>query len=92
MRKERWAVEEGFAKGNFNAFDEAEVFDSNILCHIPPFPDFKGLEAFKQFCTGVSFRSNESTRKLRHENSEEGGEVEGFALPLLLLISFLFFC
>ena len=54
MEKERWATEEGFVKGNFNAFDEAEVFDSNMVCHIPPFPDFKGLEAFKQFCMRVS--------------------------------------
>jgi hypothetical protein len=30
MGKERWAVEEGFVTGNFNTFDEAEVFDPNI--------------------------------------------------------------
>lgn len=54
MEKERRAVEEFFVKGNFNAFDEAEVFDPNMVCHIPPFPDFKGLEAFKQFCMEVS--------------------------------------
>jgi predicted ester cyclase len=54
MGKERLAVEEFFVKGNFNAFDEAEVFDPDMVCHIPPFPDFKGLESFKQFCMEVS--------------------------------------
>jgi predicted ester cyclase len=29
------------------------VFDPNMLCHIPPFPDINGLQAFKQFCMGV---------------------------------------
>jgi predicted ester cyclase len=53
MEKERWATEEGFLKGNFNALDEAEVFDPNAVFHIPPFPDIKGLEAFKQFCMGL---------------------------------------
>jgi len=54
MEKERWAVEEGFVKGNWDALDKSEVFDPNMVCHIPPFQDLKGLEAFKQFCMGVS--------------------------------------
>lgn len=49
MEKERWATEEVFLKGNYNAMDEAEVFDQNTIFHIPPFPDIKGLEAFKLF-------------------------------------------
>lgn len=53
MEKERWATEEGFIKGNFNAFDEAGIFDPNMVCHIPPFPDMQGLDAFKHFCMGV---------------------------------------
>ena len=53
MEKERWATEEGFLKGNFNAMDESGVFDTNAVFHIPPFPDLKGLEAFKQFCSGA---------------------------------------
>ena len=50
MEKERWAIEQGFLKGNFNAMDE--VFDPDAVFHIAPFPDMKGVEAFKQFCMG----------------------------------------
>lgn len=53
MEKERWATEEGFLKGNFSAFDEAGVFDPNMVCRIPPFPDMQGLNAFKGFCMGM---------------------------------------
>jgi predicted ester cyclase len=49
MERERWATEEAFIKGNFNAMDE-EVFDPDVVFHIPPFPDIKGLETFKKFC------------------------------------------
>jgi len=48
MEKERWATEEVFLKKNYNAMDEAEVFDQNAIFHVPPFPDIKGLESFKQ--------------------------------------------
>jgi predicted ester cyclase len=54
MAKERWAVEESFVKGKWDAFEKAGVFDPNMVCHIPPFSDLKGLEAFKQFCMGTS--------------------------------------
>lgn len=54
MERERWAVEESFVKSNWDALDKAEVFDPNMVCHIPPFPDMKGLEAFKQFCMETS--------------------------------------
>jgi predicted ester cyclase len=50
MERERWVTEEAFLKGNFNAFDEKGVFDADATFHIPPFPDLKGLEAFKKFC------------------------------------------
>ena len=46
MEKERWATEEAIVKGNYNAFNEAEVFHPDASFHIPPFPDFQGLEAF----------------------------------------------
>ena len=49
MEKERWATEEAIVRGNLNALDEAGVFDENTIYHIPPFPDLKGLEAFKDF-------------------------------------------
>ncbi len=52
MERERWVTEEAFIKGNFNAMDR-EVFDPDAVFHIPPFPDIKGLEAFKQFCMGA---------------------------------------
>lgn len=48
MERERWEMEEFFVKGNFNIYDESEVFDKNTVFHIPPFPDIKGVEAFKQ--------------------------------------------
>ena len=48
MEKERWATEEAILKGNFNAMNEAEVFHPDAVFHIPPFPDFKGIESFKQ--------------------------------------------
>ena len=48
MERERWAAEEAFIKGNFNAMDE-KIFDPNTVFHVPPFPDMKGLEEFKQF-------------------------------------------
>ncbi|MFC1863651.1 ester cyclase [Thermodesulfobacteriota bacterium] len=46
MEKERWAAEEAFIRGNFDALDE--VFDPDTTFHAPPFPDYKGLERFKQ--------------------------------------------
>ena len=52
MEKERRATEEAILKGNFNAFNEAEVFHSDANFHIPPFPDFQGLEMFKQTLMG----------------------------------------
>ena len=50
MERERWETEEFFVKGNINVFDESEVFDKDTVFHIPPFPDMKGIEAFKQYC------------------------------------------
>ena len=50
MERERWETEEFFVRGNINIFDETEVFDKNAVFHIPPFPDMKGVEAFKEFC------------------------------------------
>jgi predicted ester cyclase len=54
MEKERWATEEAIVKGNFNAMIEAEVFHPDATFHIPPFPDFKGLETFKQLLIGLT--------------------------------------
>jgi predicted ester cyclase len=52
MEKERWATEEAILKGNFDAIDEAEVFHPDATFHRPPFPDLKGLEAFKKGLMG----------------------------------------
>ena len=46
MERERWATEEAIIKGNIDALDE--VFDPDTAFHVPPFPDYKGLEEFKQ--------------------------------------------
>ena len=48
MERERWETEEFIVRGNTNVLDETEVFDKDAVFHIPPFPDLKGLEAFKQ--------------------------------------------
>ena len=45
MTKIRWAIEEA-AKGNVDGLDQ--IHDPNILYHIYPFPDVKGVEAEKQ--------------------------------------------
>ena len=50
MKRERWETEEFFVKGNINVFDETEVFDKDAVFHIPPFPEIKGVEGFKQHC------------------------------------------
>jgi predicted ester cyclase len=49
MERERWETEEFFVKGNINVFDESEVFDKDAVFHIRPFPDMKGVKAFKKF-------------------------------------------
>ena len=49
MARERWAVEEAFNKGNVDALDE--VFSPDVVFHSTPFPDIKGLEAYKRNAT-----------------------------------------
>jgi predicted ester cyclase len=44
-------LEEAFNKGNVNVFDE--VMASDIVYHIPPRPDVKGLAAYKQYMTDL---------------------------------------
>ena len=46
MDKERRAIEEAWLKGNVDALNETIAPD--IVVHNVPFPDIKGLEAFKQ--------------------------------------------
>ena len=46
MDKGCWAVEEAWCQGNVDALDE--VYDPDCLYHLYPFPDIKGLEAYKQ--------------------------------------------
>ena len=45
------AVLEAFNKGNVNAFDE--ILAPDVVFHLPPNPDIKGLNAFKQFITAM---------------------------------------
>ena len=45
--KIRWAKEEAVIKGNLDALDE--VYTPDGIIHRPPFPDIKGLEAYKQY-------------------------------------------
>lgn len=46
MERERWSTEEAFIRGNLDALDE--VFALDAVFHSTPFPDYKGLEVFKQ--------------------------------------------
>jgi len=50
MEKYRWALEESHCKGNINALDQVE--DPNLVLHMPPYPDVKGLAAAKQGTMG----------------------------------------
>jgi len=45
--KVRRITDEAFNKGNMNAFDE--VMAPDIVYHIPPRPDIKGAQAYKQY-------------------------------------------
>ena len=44
--KYRWAVEESYHRGNVDALDK--LYEPNAIIHQPPFPDIKGLGAYKQ--------------------------------------------
>jgi predicted ester cyclase len=46
MDKSIWAIEEAWCKGNVDALDE--LWDPNLILHKYPFPEIKGVEAFKQ--------------------------------------------
>jgi predicted ester cyclase len=47
--KNRRRIEEVFNKGNMDLLEEAMVPD--VVYHIPPRPDIKGLKAYKQYIT-----------------------------------------
>jgi predicted ester cyclase len=49
--KIRRFMEESYNKGNLGVVDEDCVAD--FVYHTPPFPDFQGTEAYKQFVAGV---------------------------------------
>jgi predicted ester cyclase len=49
--KDRLAVTEAFVTGNTSAFEETHAPDG--VWHMPPFPELKGIEAYKQFITGM---------------------------------------
>ena len=47
--KDTKIMTEAFVKGNMERFDETHAKD--VISHMPPFPDVKGGEAYKQFIT-----------------------------------------
>ena len=47
--KDARGIAEAFSKGNLAAFDETHAPD--VVSHMPPFPDTKGSEAYKQVIT-----------------------------------------
>ena len=49
--KVRRAIDEGFHKGNLNAFDE--ILTAGVIIHQPPQPDTKGPEAYKQMVADI---------------------------------------
>jgi predicted ester cyclase len=49
--KDRRAVAEAFVTGNMTAFEETHAPD--VVWHMTPFPAAKGVEANKQFITGM---------------------------------------
>jgi predicted ester cyclase len=46
IAKDRRAVEEAWCKGNLDALNE--TMSPDVVVHMSPFPDIRGLEAFKQ--------------------------------------------
>lgn len=54
LEKERWATEQVVLEGKFDAFREAQIFHPDVTFHIPPFPDFQGLDVFEQSMTGFA--------------------------------------
>jgi predicted ester cyclase len=63
-----WAEEESWLKGNVDVMDE--LFAPDVVLHMFPFPDIKGLEAAKQ---GVSVQS-QAFSDIRWDVDEMVGE------------------
>ena len=51
IAKDRRALEEAYIKGNLDAI--AETHAPDFITHAPPFPDTKGMEAFRQSVTAA---------------------------------------
>lgn len=51
MDKGRLAAEEAYMKGNLKLVEE--IYANDFIMHAPPFPDSKGLDAFKQTVTAL---------------------------------------
>ncbi len=49
--KYRWAIEKAYYEGNVAALDELYIPD--VIVHQTPFPDIKGLAAYKQYILGA---------------------------------------
>jgi len=67
--KLRWALEEGWNKGNLDAWNK--VYAADYVHHRPPFGDFESLEAEKQFVAGTLSAFTESQFTI-HEMIAEG--------------------
>jgi len=47
----RSIVEEAYNKGNLDVLDD--FYTTDFVYHMPPYPDFEGLEAYKQYITDL---------------------------------------
>ena len=51
----RRVLDETWNKGNLEVLDE--LYATNIVRHFPPFPDLKGIEAYRERIKGIRDRS-----------------------------------
>ena len=78
MAKRRTAIEEAYGKGNVDALDE--FFASDVILHMSPMPDTKGLEAYKQSVID----SRQLSSDFRFDWQEEICEGDTMAIRLVM--------
>ena len=67
-------IEEAFNKGNMSALDE--IVSPDIVYHVPPRPDVKGLQAYKEYLADLR-RALTGFRFTIHELITEGNTDAG---------------
>ncbi|MGD0663819.1 MAG: ester cyclase [Syntrophorhabdales bacterium] len=67
-------IEEAFNKGNMNALDE--IVSPDIVYHVPPRPDVKGLQAYKEYLADLR-KAFTGFRFTIHELITEGNTDAG---------------